>query len=80
MVKEIKIKKHELVPVHEKLTEEEKKKVFQRFNVSMSQMPAILPTDPAIENLDVVPGDLIKITRNSPTAIKSVYYRVVVYG
>ena len=68
------------MPVHEKLTEEEKKKVFQRLNVSMSQMPAIFPTDPAIENLDVKPGDLIKITRNSPTAIKSVYYRVVVNG
>ena len=80
MVKEIKIQKHELVPVHVKLNDEEKRKVLQKLNVSLSQMPSIFPSDPGIEHLDVKQDDLIKIIRKSPTAVESVYYRVVVHG
>ena len=34
--------------------------------------------DPAILGLGVKPGDMIKITRSSPTAGESLYYRYVV--
>ena len=40
----------------------------------------ILLNDPAIEQLDVKIGDIIKIKRNSPTNVESIFYRVVVYG
>ncbi|MGB6628883.1 MAG: DNA-directed RNA polymerase subunit H, partial [Nitrososphaeraceae archaeon] len=45
-----------------------------------SQLPYIMITDKGIEDLDVRPGDIIKITRKSPTAGESVYYRYVVEG
>jgi DNA-directed RNA polymerase subunit H len=40
-------------------------------------MPAISPKDPAVKELNVKMGDVIKITRNSPTQGKSEFYRVV---
>jgi len=41
-------------------------------------LPKILLTDPALKNLDVKTGDVIKITRRSQTAGYTTYYRVVV--
>jgi DNA-directed RNA polymerase subunit H len=37
-------------------------------------------SDKGLEDLDVRPGDIIKIARRSPTAGQSVYYRYVVQG
>lgn len=74
---EFDIAKHELVPEHIKLTEEEKKKVLEKYNISTRQMPSILKTDPAIQTLNPVPGDIIMIKRKSATAGESAYYRVV---
>ena len=72
--------KHDLVPNHVKLSDEEKRKVLQEFNVSISQLPVIFEGDPAIEKVGAVPGDLIKITRKSQTTIDATYYRVVIHG
>ncbi|MDE0831984.1 MAG: DNA-directed RNA polymerase subunit H, partial [Nitrosopumilus sp.] len=41
-------------------------------------LPLIFVNDPAIMGLGVKPGDMIKITRTSPTAGESLYYRYVV--
>jgi len=71
------ISKHVLVPKHSKLSEEEVKKLLERYNVSLKQLPKILKTDPALQNLDAKPGDVIKIERQSPTVGKVNYYRVV---
>ena len=74
---EFDITKHELVPEHIKLTEEEKKKILEKYNVSARQMPSILKTDPAIQHLVPVSGDLIMVKRKSATAGESAYYRMV---
>ncbi|MBU4242327.1 MAG: DNA-directed RNA polymerase subunit H, partial [Nanoarchaeota archaeon] len=42
------------------------------------QLPKISKNDPAIKELEVKKGDLIKIERKSPTIGKSIFYRVVV--
>ncbi len=70
--------KHRFVPKHEILSEEEKKAVLERYNISLRQLPKILAKDVVIKAINAKVGDVIKITRKSPTAKQSVYYRVVV--
>lgn len=72
------ISKHTLVPDHSKLTEAEKKKLFEHYNISLTELPKIAKDDPAIEHLNVKEGDVIKIIRKSPTAGETVFYRGIV--
>jgi len=74
------ITKHELVPEHILLSEEDKNKILKEYNVSLKQMPSILQSDPGIKHLDAKPGDMIMVKRKSPTAGEAPYYRVVVHG
>lgn len=69
---------HAFVPKHEIVSKEEAEKVLKKFNCKPTELPLIFVTDPAILGLGVKPGDLIKITRKSPTAGESLYYRYVV--
>ncbi len=78
MVEKINPFVNELVPKHEILSEEEKKKLLEKFNISLKQLPRILITDPCVKALGAKVGDVIKITRKSPTAGEYFYYRVVV--
>jgi DNA-directed RNA polymerase subunit H len=78
--KVIKISNHVYQPKHEILPKDLAEEVLQKFNARPSQLPYITTTDKGIEDLDVRPGDIIKITRKSPTAGESVYYRYVVEG
>ncbi len=68
---------HVLVPKHEKASEKEKNEILEKYNISLKQLPRISIKDPAIAHLDVEAGDVIKITRKSPTAGTSIFYRVV---
>lgn len=70
--------KHELIPIHEKLSEQEKEKLFSELNVNFKDMPKILKKDPAIAEIETKAGDIIKITRKSTTAKETVFYRGVV--
>jgi DNA-directed RNA polymerase subunit H len=74
------VSKHELVPKHEILSEEEKAKLLKKYGITIKELPRILASDPAIKSLNPKIGDVIKITRKSKTAEESVYYRVVVKG
>ena len=78
MKKKFKIDKHSLIPKHLKLSEKEKQKLLQQYNISLSELPRILKTDAAIASLNTKPGDVIKIIRKSQTAKEAVFYRVVV--
>lgn len=76
----IEISTHILVPKHSKLSVEETNKLLDKLNISVNQLPKILKSDPAIRHIETEPGDVICIERNSPTAGKANYYRVVING
>lgn len=78
--KVVKITNHIYQPKHEILSRKEAEEILKKYNTKPSQLPYIMISDKAIEDLDVRPGDIIKITRKSPTAGESVYYRFVVEG
>ncbi|MCD6312374.1 MAG: DNA-directed RNA polymerase subunit H [Thaumarchaeota archaeon] len=72
------ILEHFLVPKHRILSPEEAKQVLERYRVQPHQLPHILVSDPVVKAIGAKPGDIIEIIRDSPTAGKSVYYRLVV--
>lgn len=74
----LEVKKHILVPKHQKIQAKEAEELLIKYNIAPKQLPKILKKDPALEGLDIEKGDIIKITRKSPTAIKVNIYRVVV--
>lgn len=76
----IDITKHILVSKHTKISEAEKKKLFEKYFVLVKELPKIMKDDPAISKLNAKVGDIIKIERKSKTALLSEYYRVVVDG
>ncbi len=69
---------HVYVPKHEIISKKEAEDVLEKYNCKPSELPMIFVNDPAILGLGVKPGDMIKITRKSPTAGKSYYFRYVV--
>jgi DNA-directed RNA polymerase I, II, and III subunit RPABC1 len=74
------VSKHVLVPKHELVgDEEEVKKLIQNFNLkSKFQLPLILKTDAMAKYLGLKNGDVVKITRVSPTSGEYVMYRCCV--
>lgn len=78
--KEIRVSEHSLVPQHEVLSKEEKAEIMKRFNITEHQLPKIHAQDPAAKEIGAKNGDVIKITRKSPTTGKTVYYRLVIGG
>ncbi|MAG20400.1 DNA-directed RNA polymerase subunit H [archaeon] len=78
MKKKVIIKNHILIPDHTKLTKKEVDDVVKKYNVSTRQFPSISKKDPAIDSLDVEPGDVIKIKRKSFTDNDTIFYRVVI--
>lgn len=72
------INKHFLVPKHTKISEAEKKKLLETYNINFTALPKILKDDPAIAKLNLKAGDVVKIERESKTAGNTVYYRVVI--
>jgi len=72
------VTKHELVPKHEILSQSEKSAVVARYKTGLRYFPLILSTDPVARYYGALPGIMIKITRDSPTAGIYTLYRVVV--
>ena len=70
--------KHKLVPEHVIISEKEVKEVLKNYNITKGQLPKILLTDPVVKMIKAESGDVLKITRDSKTAGKSVFYRVVI--
>lgn len=76
--KEIQVSKHIFVPRHNVLGKDEKTELLKKFNIAEHQLPKINVSDPAAKETGAKSGDVIKITRASQTAGKTVYYRLVV--
>ena len=71
------ILKHTLVPKHTLLTHDEKEQFMKKYNVmDKSQIPDISFFGPVSIVLGIRPGDVVKIERNSRTAIQSEFYRI----
>jgi DNA-directed RNA polymerase subunit H (RpoH/RPB5) len=71
--------KHVLVPPHEKVPAAEVTDLLKGMYAKKSQLPLIrFHEDPIARLLGLVPGDVVKITRPSPTAGECIMYRVCV--
>ncbi len=78
--KQTEIENHILLFKHEKLSEKASEEILKKYNISASQLPRIYKKDPALRGLEISAGNIIEIGRNSPTANKTKFYRMVVDG
>lgn len=66
-----------LQPKHIKLSEKESTEFLNKLNISKSQLPKILSSDPALPQGCNI-GDIIKIERKIEDGGLNVYFRVVI--
>lgn len=66
---------HALQPKHTKLKPDEVKKLLEKYNLSISQLPKIKHTDPAVPD-NCEKGNILRIERKEEDRI-NVYYRVI---
>ena len=78
LTKSFDVLKHELVPRHEILPTKEYKELLAKYGARAEQLPRILETDPAARAVGGKAGQILKITRKSPTAGEAIAFRVVV--
>ncbi|MFB6216406.1 MAG: DNA-directed RNA polymerase subunit H [Candidatus Aenigmatarchaeota archaeon] len=78
MAKNYKATEHETVPEHQILSSDEKEELLDELDINEKQLPKIYENDPVVKEIEASKGDVIKIIRESPTAGKAVYYRLVV--
>jgi len=69
---------HKMVPKHEILDENDLEKILIEYNIIKEQMPKIRESDPAAKAIQGKVGDVVRITRESPTAGKAIFYRLVI--
>ncbi len=69
---------HEIVPLHEILPEDEVAPLLETYDIVKEQLPKIKSSDPAVKVVGAKPGQVVRITRASPTAGRFTAYRLVV--
>ena len=78
MPKAFDVMKHDLVPRHEVLPDDEAKGILEKYGVTPDQLPKIFSSDAVARAVRAKPGQIIRIRRKSPTAGESVAFRYVV--
>lgn len=73
------VRTHRLVPTHYILNQQEIEELFTTYKVSPQNLPIIFVNDASLAGMDVKMGDIIRITRASPTAGTAVFFRRVSY-
>ena len=74
----VNITRHEYVPKHVLLSNDEKKELLKRYKVKDHQLPKILKGDAVSRYLGLKRGNVVKIIRNSETAGKYITYRLCI--
>ena len=69
---------HTLVPKHERLDKSEAKTLLSQFGLDIDKLPQISQEDVMCAEVKAQIGDVIRITRKSPVAGETIYYRRVV--
>ena len=69
---------HKLIPIHVIISEDEKKELLDKFNITPEQLPKITHTDPVSLAIGAKPGQIVKIIRKSHTAQEAVAYRFII--
>ncbi|MHB1829985.1 MAG: DNA-directed RNA polymerase subunit RpoH/Rpb5 C-terminal domain-containing protein [Candidatus Micrarchaeaceae archaeon] len=70
---------HELVPVHEIMSDKDVKELFRTFNITIDNLPKILESDIQAKKLEAKPGQVLKIYRREGKR-EYPYYRAVIDG
>ncbi|MGE4374094.1 DNA-directed RNA polymerase subunit H [Methanoculleus receptaculi] len=70
--------KHEMVPDHQIMSEDEVAELLTTYRISLEQLPKIYHDDPAVKAIRGEVGNVIRIIRDSRTAGRAEAYRIVV--
>ncbi len=67
-----------MVPEHVIISKKDVGALLTKYNIIKEQLPKIKSVDPICKETDAKSGDVVKIIRDSPTAGKSIAYRLVI--
>ena len=66
---------HTFQPKHSKIKKEDAHKLLEYYNISLVQLPKVQIEDPAVIDLHLEAGDIVKIERKEDGEL-NVYFRV----
>ena len=75
---EFNVLNHDLVPVHELLSDEESRLLLETLNINPMQLPKILASDPAAMAVNARANQVVRVRRKSRTAGEAIAYRLVI--
>ncbi len=75
---ELNVLKHEMVPEHSIMSDEDVKALFSMYNIGQEHLPKMYHDDPGVLAIGARINDVIKIVRKSMTAGRAESYRQVV--